>query len=161
MKRVFCRIHHCVACRACELACAVEHSRSKNLHGALRNKEKAGPRIKVERIGETGSPRRTRTLALQCRHCEDPVCVEACITGGLRRDGKTGKVRVDPDRCVACWSCIMVCPFGAIAEDRNSHRAVQCDLCPDRESPACVDACPTRALVYCERDEIILKAVAE
>ena len=162
MKQVFCRIHQCVACRACELACAVEHSRSRQLVRAVREAEKTGPRIRVERIEETALPgRTTRTLALQCRHCEDPVCVQACISGGLYRDGKTGEVRIDPDRCVACWSCIMVCPFGAIAKNENVHRAVKCDLCPDRESPACVDACPTRALVFCERDDIILKVVAD
>lgn len=161
MKQVFCRIHQCMACRACELACAVEHSGSKELSRAARETEKPDSRIRVERIGESGSPQRTRTIALQCRHCEDPVCVQACITGGLLRDGKTGEVRIDPDRCVGCWSCIMVCPFGAIAKNEGVHRAVKCDLCPGRESPACVDACPTRALVFCEREEIVLKVAPE
>jgi anaerobic carbon-monoxide dehydrogenase iron sulfur subunit len=161
MKQVFCRIHHCLACRACELACAAAHSRSGSFEQSVRESEKVTPRIRVERIGETDAPCRTRTLALQCRHCEDPVCVQACISGGLQRDAESGRVQIDPERCVGCWSCIMVCPFGALARDEHGNRAVKCDLCRDRGTPACVGACPTRALVFCERDDIILKAVKE
>ncbi len=31
--------------------------------------------------------------------------------------------------------------------------AVKCDLCPDRPIPACVEACPTGAIVFMEGDE--------
>jgi carbon-monoxide dehydrogenase iron sulfur subunit len=48
----------------------------------------------------------------------------------------------------------MVCPFGVIVKHEGLHRALKCDHCPDRESPACVDACPTGALVYSEREEV-------
>jgi len=30
----------------------------------------------------------------------------------------------------------------------EQHKAYRCDRCPDRETPACVEACPSNALVY-------------
>jgi carbon-monoxide dehydrogenase iron sulfur subunit len=120
---------------------------------AIREKVLPKQRIRVELIDEVKAPRRYRTLAIQCRHCENPVCVEACISGGIRKDESTGDVCINPEKCVACWSCIMVCPFGVIVKNEDVRRAMKCDHCPDRETPACVDACSTHALVYCESDE--------
>lgn len=154
MKQIVCRIEKCLGCRSCELACAVEHSQSKRLVEAMHEPMFPTPRIRVELIDEKGTTHRYRTLALQCRHCENAFCVQACISGGIYRDERTGDVQINPEKCVACWSCIMVCPFGAIVRHEGLHRAIKCDHCPDREMPACVDACPTNALVYCERDEI-------
>ena len=31
--------------------------------------------------------------------------------------------------------------------------ALKCDLCPDRKVPACVEACPTGAIVFASGDE--------
>ena len=146
MKRVICRMDRCLGCRACERACAVEHSESRTLVTAVREAVKPRARIRVEAV-DGGLH---RTLALQCRQCEEPVCAQACISGGIRRDERTGDVVMDPGRCVACWSCIMVCPFGAIMRHEGLHRAVKCDHCPGRDIPACVEACPTGALVFVE-----------
>lgn len=154
MKQIICRIEKCLGCRSCELACAVEHSQSKRPVDAMHEPVFPKPRIRVELIDEKGGAHRYRTLALQCRHCEDAPCVQACISGGICKDENTGDVRINPEKCVACWSCIMVCPFGAIVKHEGLHRAMKCDHCPDRETPACVDACPTVALIYCERDKI-------
>jgi carbon-monoxide dehydrogenase iron sulfur subunit len=46
----------------------------------------------------------------------------------------------------------MICPFGAIRMDEERGKAVKCDLCPERETPACVEACPNRALVFEEME---------
>lgn len=153
MKHITCVIDKCLGCRSCVLACAVEHSRSKQLVEALREPVMPQPRIRVELIDDKGQTLRSRTISLQCRHCENPVCVQACISGGIFRDAMTGDVRITPEKCVGCWSCVMVCPFGAIVRHESLHRAMKCDLCPDRDTPACVDACPTGALVYGEREE--------
>jgi len=50
----------------------------------------------------------------------------------------------------------MVCPFGVIGLGQDVDGkviAIKCDLCPERGIPACVQACPTKALVYMEADE--------
>ena len=55
---------------------------------------------------------------------------------------------MDPEKCVGCWMCIMVCPIGAIYRDSEDKAAVKCDLCEGKEIPACVLSCPTNALLY-------------
>jgi carbon-monoxide dehydrogenase iron sulfur subunit len=46
----------------------------------------------------------------------------------------------------------MVCPYGVIGRRVEERIAVKCDLCPDRDVPACVEACPTKALIYAEEE---------
>jgi predicted dehydrogenase len=47
------------------------------------------------------------------------------------------------------WSCIMVCPFGAISANSETHKVgSKCDLCAGKDTPACVAHCPNEALVY-------------
>jgi carbon-monoxide dehydrogenase iron sulfur subunit len=46
----------------------------------------------------------------------------------------------------------MVCPYGVIGRKKEQRVAVKCDRCPDRDQPACVDACPTQALFYAEEE---------
>jgi NAD(P)H-nitrite reductase large subunit/ferredoxin len=83
--------------------------------------------------------------ALRCEQCLEPLCAFACKSGALRRDPATGRVTLDDARCVACYMCLMVCPFG-IRPDPARDRVVRCDVCRDRTTPACVEACPTGAL---------------
>jgi len=47
----------------------------------------------------------------------------------------------------------MVCPYGVIGREWERRIALKCDRCPDREIPACVEACPTKALVFMEEEE--------
>ncbi|MFW6457684.1 MAG: 4Fe-4S ferredoxin, partial [Planctomycetota bacterium] len=75
MKKIEAREEYCIGCRLCEIHCAVQHSDSKNIIKAFRDgREKQTPRLKVEESGYV-------SFALQCRHCEEPVCIEACMTG--------------------------------------------------------------------------------
>jgi carbon-monoxide dehydrogenase iron sulfur subunit len=47
----------------------------------------------------------------------------------------------------------MVCPYGVIGRQKDTRLAVKCDLCSDREVPACVEACPTHALIFSREEE--------
>jgi carbon-monoxide dehydrogenase iron sulfur subunit len=71
----------------------------------------------------------------------------ACISGAINRD-ENGVVITDTDKCIGCWTCVMVCPYGVIGRHLEEHKAYRCDRCPERKIPACVSACPTGALVY-------------
>lgn len=145
MKQVLVDIKRCLGCRSCELACAVQHSTSKNLYQAIQESPPPRRRIFVESVGEKSFP-------LNCRHCDDAPCAAVCTTGAMKKDPVTGVVANHPERCVGCWMCVMACPFGAITSDGDRHLAVKCDRCPDLDRPACVAACPTGALVYEEVD---------
>jgi len=140
-KEIFVKTDRCVGCRSCIMACAVEHSASKTLFGAIAESPRPKSRVYVEWV----SP--DRKVPLVCRQCEDAPCMHACIAGAISRDAD-GVVRTDTDKCIGCWTCVMVCPYGVIGRHLETHQAYRCDRCPDREMPACVSACPTGALVY-------------
>lgn len=137
-----------MACRLCEVGCTVEHSRSKDVLEAYLVEK---PRVFAHTSVEVEP---TESFSRQCRHCADAPCVEACMNGAMHKDAITGAIRINQDKCVGCWMCIMVCPFGVIQRDpvhKKMPVASKCDLCPDRTIPACVEICPNRALVFEER----------
>jgi len=144
MKELLIRNERCLGCRSCELACAVEHSQSRNLLGAI--SESPRPRYRVHVTSRGGD-----CLPLQCRNCEEAACLDACLSGALQRDER-GIVVCDTALCVGCFMCVMVCPFGIITVAEPERRIVKCDRCPERAEPACVSACPTGALIYQEID---------
>jgi carbon-monoxide dehydrogenase iron sulfur subunit len=134
-----------MGCRLCEIYCAVQHSKSKDLIKAYRGEyPKPIPRILVEEKGYV-------SFAIQCRHCEDAPCIDACIAGAMHRDPTTGAVLCDEERCVGCWTCIMVCPFGVIMKGGERKVVSKCDLCLSEEEPVCVKKCPNEALVLEEK----------
>ncbi len=146
-RKVFVVSNLCTGCRTCEIACAVEHSQSKTLLGAI--SEELPPRYRIQ--VQAGDDLK---LPLNCLHCEEPDCLFACKSGAVSKNPETGQVSVDMSRCVGCWMCVMVCPFGAAQPDHHRGKVIKCDLCEGRAGgPACVEACPTRALFYGTNEE--------
>ncbi len=149
MKRIYISEEYCIGCRLCEIHCLVAHTKSKKILKAFKEEipKDATAAVLVEEEGHL-------SFALQCRHCSDAPCIEACMTGAMYRDKKTGAVLHDEDKCVGCWMCIMVCPFGVTAADPATHKITsKCDLCAGQDSPACVANCPNEALVYEDRED--------
>ena len=142
MKKVYVNEKWCLGCRLCEYNCAFANSGETNMVKALKDKE-IRPRIHVEEDGKI-------TYAVSCRHCEDPVCVKCCISGALSK--KDGVVKIDKNKCVGCFTCVLVCPYGAVSP-AGEHAAIKCELCLENScgSPACVKGCPNKAIVYEER----------
>src|ERR1019366_9572199 len=154
---------HCLACRTCELACSVANSAGEGgAHGAPSGSVRAGPpgpalalttRALEAAIAAEHPPIRRVVVAsgtdgpeaLRCEQCLEPLCAFACKSGALRRDPLTGRVTLDDARCVACFMCLVVCPFG-IRPDPARDRVVRCDVCGDLPTPDCVASCPTGAL---------------
>ena len=139
-KRIFVMEEKCLGCRTCELKCAVERSSiSKVLAEAVGEDILPRSRVYVEWDGND-------TFAIQCRHCENAPCLEICSTGAMQRDTETGCTFISVDKCIACWMCVMMCPFGAIAPAAEKGAADKCDQCFQMVQPSCVAACPTGAL---------------
>lgn len=152
MKRIYAIEAWCVCCKRCEVACKTFHSASRDAVKAL-TAEYPLPqsRVRVEGDGHL-------SVAVNCRHCADPKCIEGCISGAMSKNPATGVVTSDPAKCVGCRTCVSLCPFGCVhIEDAGAKSiAFKCDLCGDGRGepgePSCVAACPNRALVYVESE---------
>lgn len=143
MKRVYVNEQWCLGCHLCEYNCAWANSGVANMTAALKGRA-VYPRIHVE-----GDER--ITFAVSCRHCEDPMCVKSCIAGAIRKED--GVVKIDRSKCVGCLTCVLVCPYGALAPAADGIMQ-KCELCLANScgEPACVKGCPNRAIVYEERE---------
>lgn len=141
----------CYNCRACVLACRDW------------NEIDPGP-VKPLRIlqweeGAFPQPRLNLVFA-NCYHCEKPVCVDACEHHALFKEEKYGAVLVDTEACQGDRNCWKACPYGApqYESDAPGTKMVKCNMCFDRlergEIPACVAACPGRALDFGPLDEL-------
>jgi len=145
MKKVFITEQNCMGCRLCEVYCRWQHSASQDLIKAY-EKGLPLPLLRVEK-------RAPVSFSVLCRHCAEPTCVYACLTGALQKQPDSGIVTVDIDKCIGCWTCILACPFGIIRQDKSQQRIAKCDLCVGKEIPACVANCPNEALVYAEIED--------
>lgn len=140
VKKIVANPDACMGCGLCEVYCTVQHSESKDIVKAY-NREKPRPisRVRLEKSKPV-------SFAIQCRHCDDAPCVEACLAGAMTKDKETGLVVHNPDKCMGCWTCVMICPYGAIKMDVKGKVVAKCDRCTDLEVPACVANCPNQAL---------------
>jgi len=98
-----------------------------------------------------------------CMHCVDPGCVSACPVAALQKTPE-GPVTYDAGLCLGCRYCMIACPWNipkfqwlkALPEIRK------CTLCSDRVAeghpPACMKACPTGALTFGDRAELLAEA---
>ena len=102
-------------------------------------------------------------LAFNCGHCDNAVCMSACDHGAIFKEEKYGAVLVDQDLCEGDRNCFQACPYGApkFASDEPGTKMSKCTMCIDRwekdQLPACVAACPMRALDFGPIDELVKK----
>lgn len=150
MKKILVDDAKCLACKSCEIACRVAHSDTKTLYGAISEQMPPAGGMHVEQGGKG------RGFPLGCRHCQDPQCVRACVTKALYMSAD-GIILNDKRRCIGCLMCFIACPFGAIekgAHKTEAYAISKCDLCTSSgQEPACVNACPTKALVFENPDD--------
>lgn len=152
----------CTGCKACELACFAAHNRQSNGVGHTAGTVTVPVTPKLYLVRGEGI-----CLPIQCKHCEDAPCLNACVKGAISR--VSGQVIIDEKKCIGCKDCVMACPFGAIAILPVSENGAQltqsgsglpqkaaskCDLCLGLPGgPACVRACPNKALRLVDPDE--------
>ncbi|MDR0857894.1 MAG: 4Fe-4S binding protein [Oscillospiraceae bacterium] len=152
MKRIFVNEDWCLGCHLCEYHCANANLGGVTARDMVRNLKGKDivPRIQVE-DGDNGIH-----FAVSCRHCYEPQCVRACITGALTQED--GVIRFNTGKCVGCYTCVLNCPYGAIMpadpNEGHGHVVQKCELCLSNnvKDPACVAHCPNKAIVLEERD---------
>ncbi|TET75947.1 MAG: 4Fe-4S dicluster domain-containing protein [Dehalococcoidia bacterium] len=159
----------CIGCRACQVACKQWNELPAETtinEGTYENPPRMSAytftKIHFSEIEDDGKFRWVFTK-LQCMHCEHPGCVQACIVGALVKT-EAGPVTYDDRKCIGCRYCQLACPFGIpnFEWDKPLPWIRKCTFCADRQGgglePACVTTCPTGALKFGERDELITEA---
>ncbi len=137
----------CNGCKACQIACKDKHDLPIGVKWRRVVEYSGGS---WQRRGDTFTPNVfTYYTSVACNHCENPVCSQVCPTTAMTvRDD--GTVFVDQDKCVGCRYCEWACPYSAPQFNAETGHMSKCDLCKDYrdagEDPACVAACPSRAL---------------
>jgi formate dehydrogenase iron-sulfur subunit len=154
----------CIGCEQCVDACQEANGLPKE-----------EPWRWVKRIDDLSSARWTtidrrrsekgdRFVRQQCLHCLDPSCVSVCIVGAMKKTPE-GPVIYDKDICIGCRYCMIACPWEIPRyswEDRVPY-IQKCNMCYQRvlkegKVPACVEACPTEATIFGDRDELLAEA---
>jgi formate dehydrogenase iron-sulfur subunit len=164
----------CSACRGCQVACKqwndLPGEVTKNT-GSYQNPKhlSADTWLLMEfHEVENGDGLKWGFRRTACMHCLEPACVSACPVGALKKT-EEGPVLWNQDRCIGCRYCMLACPFDVptFTWDRGLLEGAQirkCNFCVDRLGsglePACVKTCPTGALVFGERDELLAEAHA-
>lgn len=146
----FVDVAKCTGCKTCQVAC-----KDKNDLEVGRNfrrvAEYAGGEWK-EKNGAWTQNVFAYYTSISCNECAEPACAKVCPTGAHAKRADNGLVLIDQAKCIACRRCETACPYGAPQFDAKANKMTKCDACVDRlaknQQPACVDACPQRALEF-------------
>jgi len=158
----------CIGCRVCEAACNEVNelpvpARPFKDQAVLEEKRRTNSKTytvvnKYAAGGPKGQPVFRKN---QCNHCLEPACASACFVEAFKKT-PSGAVTYDPSVCVGCRYCMIACPFEIPTYEYDNPTTPvvrKCTLCQPRlakgKLPGCVEKCPTEALVFGERKDLI------
>jgi Fe-S-cluster-containing dehydrogenase component len=153
----------CLGCRACEQACAEANGMPppEDEVDLFEERTTSPSRLTVVNAYQTEKGR--VTVKRQCMHCLQPACGAACLTAAMKKT-PGGAVIWREDKCMGCRFCMISCPFDVpkFEFDSPNPQIRKCDMCFGRlqegEEPACVANCPTGALTFGRRTDLLEEA---
>jgi formate dehydrogenase iron-sulfur subunit len=159
----------CTACRGCQVACKQWHDlpgeKTVNRGTHQNPADLSFATYKLVRFNEVvvGGQFKWLFFPEQCRHCIDAPCMEeAGDPSAIYEDSATGAIiytagtkKLDADAIVDA------CPYN-IPRVAADGTLAKCDMCIDRVEngllPSCVQTCPTGAMNFGDRDEMLALA---
>ena len=162
-------ISKCIGCKACQVACMEWNDLRDEIgtnHGVYDNPlDLTDKSWTVMRFSEVEVEQGKLEWLIRkdgCMHCADPGCLKACPAPGAIVQYSNGIVDFHEENCIGCGYCITGCPFNIPRISKKDSKAYKCTLCSDRVSvgmePACVKTCPTGALVFGSKEDMIQHA---
>jgi formate dehydrogenase iron-sulfur subunit len=159
-------ISKCIGCKACQVACMEWNDLRDEVgtnHGVYDNPiDLTDKSWTVMRFSEVEIEKGKLEWLIRkdgCMHCADPGCLKACPAPGAIVQYSNGIVDFHEENCIGCGYCITGCPFNIPRISKKDSKAYKCTLCSDRVSvglePACVKTCPTGALVFGSKEDMI------
>jgi formate dehydrogenase iron-sulfur subunit len=166
----------CTACRGCQVACKQwnKNAASKTVMlGSHQNPPDLDfNTFKLVRFTEAVQPEgglRWNFFADQCRHCTEPPCkfvADTEIEDAIIIEPETGAVLfTEKTNDIQDFDAVRIaCPYDIPRQDEKTKRMSKCTMCIDRVTnglkPACVTSCPTGAMQFGDREEMIKVAKA-
>ncbi|WP_392561625.1 formate dehydrogenase subunit beta [Orbus sturtevantii] len=158
----------CIGCKACQVACSEWNDLRAEIGinvGVYDNPADLGPKTwTLMRFSEVEVNGLFEWLIRKdgCMHCSDPGCLKACPAEGAIIQYANGIVDFQSEQCIGCGYCVAGCPFNIPRISKEDNHAYKCTLCSDRvavgQEPACVKSCPTGAIHFGTKEEMIYRA---
>ena len=152
-------VSKCIGCWWCYAACKNYNKLPETIKPDLEQPPELSPEVwttlyTTNRGGVWSSRKQA------CMHCTDASCEQICPTGAISHQGAA--VVIDQEWCIGCGYCVQACPFGVPHKDEHVGTARKCTFCIDRisngEQPACAEACPTGAIQFGARTDLLTAA---
>jgi formate dehydrogenase beta subunit len=158
----------CIGCNACVVACNEANdlpADTSAAQGLWQMPADLNAQTKnIIKLYQDEESEQSSFVKRQCMHCLDPACVTGCPFTSLTKDERTGIIKWNASQCIGCRYCEVACPFEVpkFEWDRFNPKIVKCEFCNHRlvegGAPACTDVCPTSAVVFGLRDELLSEA---
>ena len=159
-------ISKCIGCKACQVACMEWNDLRDEVGtntGVYDNpRDLTDQSWTVMRFSEVEVQQGRLEWLIRkdgCMHCADPGCLKACPSPGAIVQYANGIVDFHEENCIGCGYCITGCPFNIPRISKKDSKAYKCTLCSDRvavgREPACVKTCPTGAIVFGSKEDMI------
>jgi formate dehydrogenase iron-sulfur subunit len=158
-------ISKCIGCKACQAACMEWNDLRDLVHEAKgyydNPRDLSEKSWTVMRFYEVEPEGKLEWLIRKdgCMHCADPGCLKACPSPGAIVQYSNGIVDFHEENCIGCGYCVTGCPFNIPRISKQDNKAYKCTLCSDRVAvglePACVKTCPTGAIVFGSKEDMI------
>jgi anaerobic dimethyl sulfoxide reductase subunit B (iron-sulfur subunit) len=150
--------NYCTGCKTCQIVCKDKNDLPEGVIWRRVAEWAGGSTNRFNGAAETTAF--AYYTSISCNHCADPICVKVCPTTAIHK-GEDGIVSIDDGLCVGCRLCEWACPYGAPQFDSARGVETKCNFCADflaeGKEPACVAACPSRALEFGELSELQAK----
>ena len=161
-------ISKCIGCKGCEVACKewndLKVEQTSNFGSIQSHKDLSPNTWLLMRFNEVEDGDDLQWLIKKdaCLHCEEPGCLFACPAPGAIVQYQNGIVDFNQDNCIGCQYCVSGCPFDIPRFDTQTKTVAKCNMCIDRVEaglePACVKTCPTNAIEWGIKDDMLAQA---
>lgn len=168
-KSILIDVSRCTGCRGCQVACKQwnELPATKTVQsGSYQNPPNMdGDTYKIVRFfeGKTAENKPYwNFVSDMCRHCIDAPCAFATEEGVIVTKQSGAVIFTDTITLDDYDAVYGACPYGIPQQNEQKGLLTKCTMCYGRieegQLPSCVLSCPTGAMIFGDRDDILKMA---